>query len=944
MVTKMHNQKIYSVVDLETTGTNYKNGDRIIQIGCVLFCDGKIVNRFESLINPQANVPLAIEQLTGISNHDVKRAPLFDDVAATVFSLLSDTTFVAHNVNFDFPFLNAELERAGFPVLEISAIDTVTLSQILLPTEPSFRLRDLTKYLAIDHDSPHSADSDAEATSQLLNKLLIRLQDLPTVTLQQLVNLRLDLPYETAQMFQNELASRTEKRQLPNSLYQKENLILHRPHRRELINNRQSLKYPKTKSAKEKLYQQSNTDGLDYRQSQARMMNAIFNNYTHENPKNMIIEAGTGTGKSLGYLLPMTYLTYPEHKVVISTATNVLQEQLKRSVGDTLNPILPFTVSCVVLKGNSHYIDLAKFDHSLSMIEDAKPVQMTKAKLLVWLLETQSGDLDELNLNSYRLPYFTEIRHQGINSLNRQSRFYEDDFLVRRQTELEQANIVIVNHAYLAQHATELGQSLNSPYLVVDEAQHLSDSILKKSRHQISFPTINAAIHILQGLVNAGHDRNLREIFNDLPLGLYNIDLLRSDLVSLETAFKQFEQALYRQFMLNVDSQQAQSIIEQTIDNHELAAMLQPSNKILLDLEQALGSLHLHFNAIYHLFSHNKKHWLASDRYLVTQFQSQLMIITKADETLHHFSDVLIHQIAESVFWLTVHQSSEKSNLQLSGGLLTTRNFLASQVYPAFQKPTFVGATLFSSGRSRYLYDQLDVNPDETRIKKFASPFDFKNQAKMMIAADAPLITANSYHQYIEYLSKTIYRVTKDNPRQTLILFNSLLTIEQVYSQLHSTDLFLQREILAQGITGNKEKVLKQFLTGNQSILLGASSFWEGIDLPKSQLELLIITRLPFDFPDAVLAKAESNWLKQNHKNPFYGAALPKATLRIRQGMGRLIRTPADYGVAIVLDKRLSERKYGHSIMNTLPAELPIDTIPTDEIIKETKAFFKKHE
>jgi DNA polymerase III, epsilon subunit and related 3''-5'' exonucleases len=104
MVTKMHNQKIYSVVDLETTGTNYKNGDRIIQIGCVLFCDGKIVNRFESLINPQANVPLAIEQLTGISNHDVKRAPLFDDVAATVFSLLSDTTFVAHNVNFDFLF------------------------------------------------------------------------------------------------------------------------------------------------------------------------------------------------------------------------------------------------------------------------------------------------------------------------------------------------------------------------------------------------------------------------------------------------------------------------------------------------------------------------------------------------------------------------------------------------------------------------------------------------------------------------------------------------------------------------------------------------------------------------------------------------------------------------------------------------------------------------
>lgn len=96
-----------------------------------------------------------------------------------------------------------------------------------------------------------------------------------------------------------------------------------------------------------------------------------------------------------------------------------------------------------------------------------------------------------------------------------------------------------------------------------------------------------------------------------------------------------------------------------------------------------------------------------------------------------------------------------------------------------------------------------------------------------------------------------------------MVLFNSLLTIEQIYSQLRSTDLFTKRDILAQGITGTKEKLLKQFTAGHQSILLGAASFWEGIDLPKNQLELLIITRLPFDSPAEVLTKAENNWLQK---------------------------------------------------------------------------------
>src|SRR5699024_7365520 len=208
--TKKRDKKapIYSVVDLETTGTNVNHGDRIIQIGCVLVQDGEIINHFETKINPREKIPRSIVQLTGIEDKDVRKAPLFEDIAGTIYSLLAETTFVAHNVNFDFPFLNAELERAGYPSLSIPAIDTVTLSQILLPTAKSFRLRDLTSSLHIEHDHPHSAVSDAEATADLLNDLLKRVQELPTLTLEKITQLKLNLPQQTAGVFDAELQRR----------------------------------------------------------------------------------------------------------------------------------------------------------------------------------------------------------------------------------------------------------------------------------------------------------------------------------------------------------------------------------------------------------------------------------------------------------------------------------------------------------------------------------------------------------------------------------------------------------------------------------------------------------------------------------------------------------------------------------------------------------------
>lgn len=929
---------IYSVVDLETTGTNVNHGDRIIQIGCVLVQDGEIINHFETKINPREKIPRSIVQLTGIEDKDVRKAPLFEDIAGTIYSLLAETTFVAHNVNFDFPFLNAELERAGYPSLSIPAIDTVTLSQILLPTAKSFRLRDLTSSLHIEHAHPHSAVSDAEATADLLNDLLRRVQELPTLTLEKITQLKLNLPQQTAGVFDTELQRRRKSPQpLSEELYVSHGIVLHKSRPITANGQREKHKYPSTKKAKEKLY----GDILRLRPVQAKMMNSIYNNYTHDEPKNMIVEAGTGVGKTLGYLFPLSYVAYPDKKIVISTATNILQQQIIDISIAQLNKVLPFKMNSVIIKGNAHYIDVARFVHSLSVIEDSKLVQLLKAKILVWLLSTQSGDLDELNLNSQQSPYFTEIRHQGIRSLNPANAFYHDDFLVRREKRLHQADIIITNHAYLVAHAQELGDGTRRPYLVIDEAQHLSESILKRSRRTFNFQKLRTAVHIMSGLVNNGNDRNLTDIFAEQALGSYNVELLRGDLNAVEEAVDLFQQALYRQYMASATSNPDNELIEQPLQNDQVISLLDISGPVMMKLEQALSSVQLHFSALSHLFSSQADRWLLSDRYLMSQFQSQLAKLIEADQTLNEFNETLQQQGEAAAFWITIRQSSEQSALQLSGGLLEATHYLTKNVYPYFAQPLFVGATLFTSPRSQYLYHQLDLERNNTLTRRFASPYNYKQNAKLLIAEDAPVPSAQNNSDYIKYLSDTIYQLTKNADYQTMILFNSLVMIEQVYSQLRETDLFDQRDILAQGITGNRDKILKQFSGGKNSILLGASSFWEGIDLPESALELLIITRLPFDSPDEIMNRAHNKLLQQQGKNPFYHSELPKATMRLRQGIGRLLRTEDDHGIAVVLDPRLQTRRYGKTILSSLPTDLPVNSKKTADLISITQKFLQ---
>ncbi|WP_165964723.1 helicase C-terminal domain-containing protein [Periweissella cryptocerci] len=922
--------QIFAVVDIETTGTNSKEGDRIMQIGAVFVQNNKIVNTFATNINPEHPIPEAVQRLTALTPAMLASAPVFDDVALTLWHQLQNTVFVAHNINFDLPFLNSEFERIGLDPLNIAGVDTVPLAQILLPSAPGYRLADLTQLLGIEHIHPHRADSDARATGELFIKLFNLAKQLPLVTLLALKQLPIELPRQTAEVIVTALdIVERHNPALASDLVIVDGLALQKL-RDDLGKNETQVKFPSTKKEKTKLY----GNQLSYRGEQAKFMNVIYNNFTHENAKPLLLEAPTGLGKSLGYLLPMAYLAGGEEQVVISTATKLLQNQLANVITEQLDALLTFTPSVVVVKGQHHYLDLVRFKRSLMTDDQNFALQFTKMRLLVWLTQTTTGDLDELQIGSLSPAFRDQITHHSTR-VNQQFGAY--DFYSRLQHARKHAQFVIVNHAYLAKHANEFK---NEPYLVVDEAQHLPSDVLHVSRKQLRFRWVLGQVHNLEVLIQNSHGRDLTELFDNIAAGRRELNSLRDNLRQLSDGINRLQTLLYRSFLLNVKLAPVHGVYERRLTNESLVTFLSHHGELINALIASTNEIHQHFGNLQQIFNDESGRWLANDRVLLAEFIRAMVALDEGMATLIDLRGQLADYPESSVFWLSEAVQNDTSNLILSGALITTKDYFTRNLYPYFKVPVFVGATLFSSARSQYIYDQLNLDKNMVATKRFKEVFDYANHAQLLIAKDAPNPSETNHFLYTDYLARQISGLLLGTHKKALILFNSLQTIEQVTHLLQADERLNEFNILAQGVTGTRTKVLRRFKDENNSVLLGTSSFWEGIDLPAEQLELLVITRLPFESPDSIVVRAQNEWMEQQKRNPFFSLALPKAILQLRQGIGRLLRSPDDIGLAVILDARIVTKQYGKTMQNALPNELPVSEIASSELAKSARKFF----
>ena len=454
----MLNQK-YAVIDLETTGNNHKK-DKIIEIGVVFVENGQIVDEYSTFFCDTNYISPFISELTNITIDMLKGAPTFASRADYIHTLIKDCIFVAHNVGFDLNFLQNAFHSVGIDYKPMQTLDTVVLSKIFYPREETYQLGPLTESLGIELLSAHRAKDDAEATAYLLISIFNKLRTLDRQTQISMYKITKNLNPEIASLLFASISNTIDV--VNNDLIKVDNLVIHSKQRKaHRIHNF------KIETLYESFLKYKN---FKHREEQLELIYIIYD--ALKNNKKAAVEAYTGLGKSEAMLIAsIVYSDETKNPVLISTSRKLLQNQLFFSaVKDLLKSSKIEDYDITMLKGRNNYVDLEAVNTLVSLENDNQEIMMLKLKLLVWLLETETGDLSEIHLKGPERLYY-------ITALNQNSKKNEF-FYFKALEKARNSNIIITNHYYLFDCLKEI----NIDHVVIDEAHQLKKALIKSTK------------------------------------------------------------------------------------------------------------------------------------------------------------------------------------------------------------------------------------------------------------------------------------------------------------------------------------------------------------------------------------------------------------------------------------------------------------------------------
>ncbi|KRL63630.1 helicase C-terminal domain-containing protein [Lactobacillus psittaci] len=905
--------QVFAVVDLETTGTK-RGQDHIIQFGCAIIKNLKITKTYSFLINPKTQIPLPVQNLTRINNEMVDNQPEFKEFANQIEDILKDTIFVAHNINFDLPFLNNELVANGFKPLKNRAIDTVELAKITFPTLPSYRLTDLTNSLKLEHTNPHKADSDAYATASLLLKIFNKLEQLPQSTLNNLTALSKSLLRDTQFVFK-EIAdvARQEKRPLGKEYLQVRTLVLRKQNKLLTNKNYQDLVFPETNNAKKELFK----DKIAYRVGQVDLINHLHQ-FFKSNKRALIAEAPGGTGKSFAYLFSSLYELFAGRKLVIATPTTILQEQLIQQEIPQAMKVSGLDLPYQVVKSSRHYLDLDGFYHSLMQKTDNQETLNLKMGILIWLTETETGDLDELKTTNFAAPYFDQIQHPGDARVG--TEFAEYDFWNLARFRQEQAEILVTNQAYLANHYQDSIWGQN-PYLIIDEAHRFSDIVMNSYNNSLQFESFWGMLSHLRNMLLYAEDNFYSHYKEDSQIKDL-IDKADPEITEMVHSINAIQTYLYEQRhhalskKLLANNKLEIALTKDAINNRK--TFLELLSGMQVQIEKVRNIINQIIDALYQRVDS----FLPKEEAQLNELNEQIDELDFYSEQAYILSDLVTDQTQfENIgLVLIITDPTDPLSTNLNWLLLNPATQL-SKIYAVFNKIVFISATLATNGDFTFSKNNLNLN--QITCSEYCSNYNFnlpkQIQAYALKDAKEPEFLAESAYQ--ENLPLFLLKAIKVQ-NKVLILFTNLDAISDVYSAIVNRPEFKDFEILAQGITGSNERIAKRFTVATQAIILGANSFWEGVDFGKTKIDLVIATKLPFESPDQLEVKLRQTRLQNMGVDIFKADALPRAIIRLKQGLGRLIRGENDCGIFVLLDQRIWSSSYGQEFINALPVKL----------------------
>lgn len=898
----------FAVVDLETTGVRREEGDRIIQFGCALVKNLKVTQTFSFMINPKITIPKEVQNLTKISNQDVKDKPTFSTYAPQIVRILRNSIFVAHNVNFDFPFLNSELLANDFPALENPAIDTVELAQIAFPQLPSYKLRDLTSGLHIKHLNPHRADSDAYATAILLIKIIKKLSSLPQVTLYTLSSLGQGLTRNSGNIIsQIAKAGRKIKRPLDKDLFQQDHLALRKQHAETSLFTKKE--FPQSNSDKQKLFKGK----ISFRQNQVDLINRLHQFLQQDGLKAMMVEAPNGTGKTFSYLFAYAYALSAERKLVVATPTGILQEQIIKQEIPQLLQVSHLKLKAEIVKSPSHYLDLDGFMRTLHTAEN-KTTLILQMQILVWLTETSTGDLDELQLTTHNLPIFNLIKHPGDARYG--SKFAPYDFWNLARKRQEKANILITNHAYLANHAADTIWG-SKPFLVIDEAHRFTENVLSSRHNALEFESFWGTLSHLRNLLFYRENNFASNLGVNIAYTLNKIDPQSQKIIQeinsiQKDLFKQKNQA-------SECNQLPNGKLKFSFQEEKLIPDTQSFLATLKQLEESIELLRQQLNNLLNQLYQQQTALLENDQELVAELEKITDTLDFYSEKCYSLTIVLQNAAQQPMgFILSITNPTDPLSCNLEWLALECSEDL-DKIYHHFDHICFISATLAQQGSFSFASQELHLAAYHPSFYISPAQFDLKKRLQVVSVDDA-LLNPNS-SQYLETLKKVICTCCPFF-KHSLILFTNLQVIHDLYFLINNDPRLKNYEILAQGQTGSNAKIAKRFSLAKKAIILGANSFWEGIDFHGSKVDLVIASKLPFASPEETRIKLKEEKLKTSGGNVFTEDILPRAIIRFKQGMGRLIRNEKEKGIFLLLDPRVWHQNYGKDFLKEIPVSI----------------------
>ncbi len=899
------------VLDTETTGLSPQENE-LIEISAALISGREVTDRFDTFVHPHGLVPPEIIKLTGITNADVAQAPTAREAVAQLVEFVGGRPVVAHNATFDRSFI--ESVRGGVKVSDLW-IDSLALSRIALPRLASHKLSSMAELFECTSVS-HRATDDVDALAGMWRILLVALSDLPDGLMGVLANAHPDVAWSYRPVFSYLAQER------PDAVF---SLAAARAHvlRDEPGEERiDAIELPKIDMPRRDQIEACYKPGgivermypaFEPRAEQVDMSCEVRDALAHATHR--VIEAGTGVGKSIAYLVPLVEAARRNHITVgVATKSNNLADQLMYHELPSLAAVLPGGFSFCALKGFDRYPCLRKVERLLRSTAEIKTAKdpadtlTALAVILAFVCQSPGGDLDSLGIR-WRSVDRGDLTCTSRECARRLCPFFPNGCLVHgARRRAAHADVVVTNHSLLFRDVSLEGSILPPiRHWVIDEAHAIEKEARRQWAITVSADDARQALERLGGDSSGVLGALARELaHSDAPtlyLGLCAraaagatraSGALAELFESLRSLARGSKGNGYEQLVIWISP--------------ELRAS-EPWTNVNLAAQRAVDALEGLTKALRALVDA-----LAEDRpELVADVAD---IARRIDEMHAGLRTIAAGDDERYVYSVQVSRRQKAGGEALRAELLDVGAELAERWLPEVQAAIFTSATISVSDGFEHFEHAVGLDrlpAGSSKSLHLDSSYDFDSHMAVIVASDLP--DPRNRDACIAELEQLLVDVHTAMGGSVLTLFTNRRDMEELFERVEPRLAAAGLELNCQQRMSSPRRLRDRFLSERTSSLFALKAFWEGFDASGETLRCVVIPKLPFSSPTDPLSCERS----RREDRAWARYALPDAVLEVKQAAGRLIRSSTDTGVLVLADSRLVTKGYGKKFLNSLP-------------------------